>query len=485
MAESSTSARVPSLLRACENCRSRKTRCDKRMPCSSCQTLGTTCQPPQSASGYRPRILISSQYENQIHLIQERLSTIEQSVRDGLSAIELRVHRLSLQNHTPATASDLEQNPTQTETPTTHVLSSAIPLVEGDSPFVRQTIHATETAEATLNSLEPGPTGDAVTRLAALKNTLETNCSPQSYDPCLSRCHTQPLNPDGDLPPTCFVVEVVKKIKDHPPITLVGFSWHDMSLIERLCQQVYLPFEQPSVGSTALLHGFMFFILRDLIEEGNPFAKKYDCLSYLEAFKRRFSSALTTYEVVAVPALENIQALLLGAIRALEEGNISLSWTYISSACTMCLTLGFHRRSIVENDHPAVVKEKLHVFWMLYMSDKNLSYTLGRCSNFRDCDIDCDYFPISTNRRLAPWDLANLVCIKLGTLQSKVYDSLYTATARQLVPDTKTQLVEGFAIELQNIRNQARSVGIGESGHRVLLTSFMQINPSEAYFAEQ
>lgn len=98
----------------------------------------------------------------------------------------------------------------------------------------------------------------------------------------------------------------------HPPFTLVGFSWNDMSRIERLCQSVYLPFQPASPGSTALMHGLIYFILRDLMHDNDPIVEQHDCVSYLNFCEQRFSNSLSTYEVLSIPTLENIQILLLG-----------------------------------------------------------------------------------------------------------------------------------------------------------------------------
>lgn len=124
----------------------------------------------------------------------------------------------------------------------------------------------------------------------------------------------------------------------------------------------------------------------------------------------------------------------------------------------MCHTLGIHRESILRKDHPDVAHQKRLVFWVLHMIEKNLSLTLGRSSNFRDYDIDCDYFSVSSDPRLAPWDLANIACIKVGSVQSRMYDQFYSATAKRQSPDQRAQAAEEIVVEVHRLRDELRSV---------------------------
>lgn len=124
----------------------------------------------------------------------------------------------------------------------------------------------------------------------------------------------------------------------------------------------------------------------------------------------------------------------------------------------MCHTLGIHRESVVRKDPPDVAHQKRLVFWMLHMVEKNLSLTLGRGSNFRDYDIDCDYFSVSPDPRLAPWDLANIACIKVGSVQSRIYDQFYSATAKRQSPDQRAQVAEEIVIEIHRLHDELKSV---------------------------
>lgn len=158
---------------------------------------------------WNPRIWVITLFsEKQIQVIQERLSNIELSIQQRLSAIELSIHGISLQNRNSTGPGSRPDNGVQAETP-----SATVPTAEGDSPFVRQTLQATETAETTASTLRYTPSEDVVAPLASLKSTLDTHYSPRSYDPYLSRCQPTQSTSDKDLPPISFVVDVVKKVK--------------------------------------------------------------------------------------------------------------------------------------------------------------------------------------------------------------------------------------------------------------------------------
>lgn len=116
--------------------------------------------------------------------------------------------------------------------------------------------------------------------------------------------------------------------------------------------------------------------------------------------------------------------------------------------------MGYHRNSELKNDPFPVAEEKRHVFWRLYMVDKNLSLNLGRTSHFQDHDIDCGIFMPSTDSHQYPWDLMAHVIIKFSAVQGRVYDKLYSVSASQSSPEEKLQVMKQLSIELIGVRNE-------------------------------
>jgi hypothetical protein len=146
------------------------------------------------------------------------------------------------------------------------------------------------------------------------------------------------------------------------------------------------------------------------------------------------------------------------AIKAQEECKLSLSWTFLSAAATMCHTLGFHRKSSLAHEDQESADIKRHLFWQLYMLDKNLSLNLGRGSNFPDADIDAEFYTPSTNPAQRPWDLMSLATILFAKLQGQVYDKLYSASAMNSSLEERSRVVDELSSQVNSLRNQLLSV---------------------------
>ncbi|KAF9641547.1 putative c6 transcription factor protein [Lasiodiplodia theobromae] len=459
MSDSSNGAQRNSFLsRACENCRLRKIRCDKAIPCASCKTLGIACQAAARTTEHRPRVVISSQYEKQIELIQQRLASIERSVKDiSLSS--------SSRGVTPAARSspgnDQNSNPRTNLSASTHGSpSTPIAAYEGDSSFGTQTLQAGEAADRTVARVLGGQsTAEVRSALSSLRDSLETHDSnTRVHEAYLSLSAPRAGPPELTLPPVEFVVAIVRRIKVHPPFSLVGYCWRDLQQLEKLCQKIYFPSDSVPTGSQTLMHGILFFTLRDYITENDTALSNWDLAAYAELCEHNFYQCLERYESLVVPTLENIQSLLLAATRAQEQSKLQLVWTYVSAGHSMCQTLGYHRESHLKRDPPELADIKRHAFWSLYMADKNLSLCLGRKSNFQDDDIDVEYFKKSTNPKYRAWDEIVFASINFARVQGEVYDRLYSIGASRAPPEQRLQAVEELAQKMVHLRNELVSV---------------------------
>ena len=86
------------------------------------------------------------------------------------------------------------------------------------------------------------------------------------------------------------------------------------------------------------------------------------------------------------------------------------------------------------------------LFWTVYRMEKGLSLRLGRSSNIRDIDITL------------PFDKEGERHSKLGRIQGKVWDQLYSPTSlAHANTQVRGQIAEGLADELREIINRTHS----------------------------
>ncbi|KAE8375755.1 C6 transcription factor [Aspergillus bertholletiae] len=432
--------------RACDNCRTRKIKCDKAIPCSSCGALGIPCRvagisttSSSSASAPEPRRNESSQYEQRFEALQEQLAVINQTLAQITQAAA------------PGTTGSVSVPESSTHT--------TLPF-EGQSSFHHETLLAKDAALSAISTSHNSGLNDHVSAvLSSLKNSLaEEHSSPNSHPTEMGLpSSSQTSEP---LLPVDLVVAVVRAVKAKPPFFLVSHSWRDLLQVESLCQSIYFPVNPVPAGSLTLLYGLLYYIIRDYLHDGHPELARYDLSSSAKTCERRFYLGLNSYELMADPTIEKIQALLIGIIKAQEEFDIQRCWTYLSLAFNLCQTIGLHRNSTTKGDPSTLAETKRHAFWLLYTIDKNISLNLGFTSHFQDHDIDADLFAPSDHHQYRSWDLMTLVTAEFATIQGRVYDELYSISASRASDEKRLDAIEKLSLDLIAVRDKLLAIDV-------------------------
>lgn len=103
---------------------------------------------------------------------------------------------------------------------------------------------------------------------------------------------------------------------------------------------------------------------------------------------------------------------------------------------TLCQTLGYHR---LDSPKDGLQQMQSDLFWVVYAYEKGLSLRLGRCSGVRDSEV-CS--PRQANQHRS---------IRLGRIQGKAYDQLYSPEGLRTSNTTRYEVANGLAQELQCI----------------------------------
>ena len=82
-------------------------------------------------------------------------------------------------------------------------------------------------------------------------------------------------------------------------------------MIEKLCQRIYFPSEPVPAGSITLMHGLLYFIIRDYLHDDDDALALFDCASYVDLCEQNFRLGLQSHEIIVNPTLEKAQALLI------------------------------------------------------------------------------------------------------------------------------------------------------------------------------
>jgi len=84
-----------------------------------------------------------------------------------------------------------------------------------------------------------------------------------------------------------------------------------------------------------------------------------------------------------------------------------------------------------------------------YVLDKGLALKLGRASAFQDYDILMPSYTISGDVTVDPWRRISMLWFRHAQIQGKVYEKLYSARARALLPEQRLQFAIGLADEVK------------------------------------
>jgi hypothetical protein len=163
--------------------------------------------------------------------------------------------------------------------------------------------------------------------------------------------------------------------------------------------------------------------------------------------------AISQLDVFIPASYENVMAMVLGAACAIEMSKPSLAWVLTAMAAGQSQNLGYHRYQTFQNDDEEERNSKVHLFWMIYMFDKQLSLRLGRASVIQDWDMSLPLITstptpaamaLGSSQMMAYW-------IKVAKLQGQTYEKLFSPAAFLRSPEERIRT----SMNLIDMMNQA------------------------------
>ncbi|OQD65884.1 hypothetical protein PENPOL_c005G07269 [Penicillium polonicum] len=434
--------------RACDRCRKRKIRCDKTFPCSNCRSVGSDCKASNRAARQkRSRVLISSQYEEKIDLIDKKLSRLNRLVESLITDSSVGSMRISL-NHQDNLNSvlapqDMPSRSTPVGSPTSEVITinsqssnnrvgappkeiaSQVTLGEGQSSLKAHSAFAIDFAHYVVGSSQP--LGQSSHEIGKLLDTLH-HIKIASDD---HRFSTKPLFPlvyttaspnheQYDMPPLRAAVRLLREAEE---FIIVNATLNCLASDRVIGQNDTEAYEE---------HNKLVFI----------------CQTNLE-------TALSKLTLYIKPSYEMVLALILGIVYAINVSNTSLAWVLVGTAYQCSHSLGFHTHLDSSDNSSHEPDRKRLLFWAVYFFEKNLSVRLGRSSIITNCDITV----LSLEGR--EMSECHAICyayqtVKLAGLAGRVYEQLYSADALRVTEDTRTHRALELSQELHGYCAEAR-----------------------------
>ncbi|RYP67209.1 hypothetical protein DL771_007371 [Monosporascus sp. 5C6A] len=456
--------------RACDQCRTRKIRCDKESPCSNCRTAQRLCSstgPGQKPKEARQRVLISTQYERKIDQIEERLAGIEHLLRASRSPEAAAAGGASAADLSPVSRQVWTTASSRAPTPSVSVTTDTRSVIydnediesafEGDSSLTAHTAFASEFLEhavgrSSLRNIHP----DMSSALMSLRQMMSMR-NPQRgfHEPRFA--HQKPL-PSGGLrelrmPPINLVVAMLRKTKESSPSTFrLAISFLTVEEFADYCRRVYFATEDFSPCLFIIVNTGLYYLFLEMLESDEGHAAKY--LEYVNMCRDSLETGCANLPMFLSARRENIEALLLGANWAVELAKPTLAWQMTATACNLCQTLGYHRASTYKDDPSDGRETRPLLFWTVYQLEKGLALRLGRASTIQDFDItlprDVLELPLGPEWRgiFNSW-------IKVAEIHGNIYEKLYSPAALAQPEPERVAAAWGLAEELNILVAQA------------------------------
>ncbi|KAF1815338.1 hypothetical protein P152DRAFT_455055 [Eremomyces bilateralis CBS 781.70] len=442
------------LQRACDNCKNRKVRCDKALPCSNCKASGTECRTTVEQREPRQRILISAHYEKKIDSLEEKLNRIEgllQSLVDSSSTRKSNKSQAGTGYLTP-TQSSSNLTPNAQPSPEKPVEYGGQLSVNANS-IIAQNFLKDAVASSPYTSQNPEMTA----ALYNLQQIVERQRQPQ-IRPFLGKIANVGISRE-ELPPIDLVLEILRRLQRTLSFAfLCCFPHMSIPVFVEKCKAVYFDPFMVDVATSVIVHGGLAYLCKEQAWMTNDPIEKETFEKCITQFRANFQKSLNEMPLNMPATGEYIDALLIASSDSMENGRVNQTWTYNSAAVRLCMMLGYHRASTMTDDSIEVRATKHIAFWSAYITDKSLSLRLGRPPAIQDFDVDITppvRFGIPEKDiwidKIGFW-------VKMSNIEGRVYEELYSPRALKQSTDRRIGTAVQLAQDLEQVGLEATTI---------------------------
>ncbi|KAF8798672.1 hypothetical protein BYT27DRAFT_7203268 [Phlegmacium glaucopus] len=402
---------------SCAECRRLKIKCDKQIPCQSCQRRGCSALCPNGslATGQGTRFVLAA--TEHLHRRISKLSGRIRQLEDALAALHAK-H--STEVH-PLLHEDLMQTDERDESdiPADDSMGQA-----GQTGQTGDAIDAFGTLSISENGISRffGPTGGSESLLLANLDLNSPDCphtpdslrdtkSPSTVGDLSLFSQSFPFTPMGQ---SADVQEVVESHLPSYERTLAlcetyfeQVAWNfrgvtRMQVIDDMLPVIYnrqpAPFGEDYSGPHDLALLFVVMAIGALVgqEPSKALGEHYHQISRV---------AISLQPVLEKPSIVTIQTLHLMSIYNAMSGSdlksetsMEMTWSLVTLASHLSQTIGLHRDSARWGLTPKMVQRRRILFWDLFVSDVWQSLNTGRPPSFSLAYTDCSFPQYDTGK---------------------------------------------------------------------------------------
>ncbi|KAM0278254.1 hypothetical protein ACHAQH_005267 [Verticillium albo-atrum] len=364
---------------ACDNCKHRKTKCDRAIPCSSCLTANLTCRATRIKPEKRQRVLISARYDEALESVDTRL----QEVLSTVTALQRDVQRQpgpAVQGQPGLQrAADFPSGVPADILPGTSVIEG----YKGQPSFEAQVRQMAGTLGAmTINPMSQVAETDVETSLA-VQQILDSCATPGAVPVEANRANLQPFFEkypefaNHILPPSDAVLKMLRLAQRDKQWFFVDVGIFDEVEFTEMCKLVFFATDPYNLSTWSIVNTGLFYMFLGLKPD------RYHELGLSDSevghiiglLARNTETSVDSFQVCTEPDVKTCQALALLGTFCMKSGQLSKAWRLISAAARMSIDLGFHRIPLSVRGSQETLK-RWHIFCMAYDEFDGMSWWL-------------------------------------------------------------------------------------------------------------
>ncbi|KAH8997102.1 fungal-specific transcription factor domain-containing protein [Lactarius hatsudake] len=403
---------------SCAECRRLKIKCDKQIPCQSCQKRGcvTLCPNGHLSTGPGTRFVIAA--TEHLHRRIDRMGDRIRELEDALAVLQMsrssEPHPLLCGGSLLVDTDKPDEQPQESEDEGLDEITKSFGTLTVSDRGLSRFFGSTGGSDLLLLEND-----DSV---GSPSQTTEGNSSRPSLPLHLQRfSHSFPFIPPGT------VKQHINTIKDFLPpwdhalamaeSYLANATWFFRSvtrqqLINEMLPAIYgerAAYADGCSGPHDLALLFGVFALGSVMDPSLP---NSTAESEGKHYHQLVLAALCQQPVLVKPSVVTIQTLHISAVYSAMlggdvnggESTLESTWSLVAVACHLAQTIGLHRDPARWVSDPRIVQRRRMVFWNLFFADSWQALHTGRPPSFNRAFIDCNFPQEDVPPNLDPGD---------------------------------------------------------------------------------
>ncbi|KAI1166686.1 hypothetical protein F5B18DRAFT_605343 [Nemania serpens] len=438
---------------ACDNCKTRKTRCDRRSPCACCVTLDVACRTTNRAGEKRQRVILSTKYEDAVQDVGRQLT----NVREMLQVL------ISNKDTEPSYRAQGTSRDAGVYTPQS-MIDEQVPALEsvqegyhGDSSFTSLAHQIKTTLEATLLPSELD---------FPLSVSLEDTGGQGMNEDTAATPHPT-IHPTDvglgtiSLPPNEIVLKLLRLVKTKEQRFFVDMPLFDQDEFITMCRDIYFPTEPISLWTWICVNVGLYSLFSDIGTREvscRRLGTTVDAMrGHTKILRANAEAALRSLRMCSEPSTESCRALAVLANFYVRQGHSTIAWRLISGAARAALDLGLHR--LPSEADVGRIPRAVGLFWHIYTWEKGLAMTCGKSPTIRHSDVTSGLHLLArpVNR---PGELNTLygAFVDMAIVMGEIQECLFSVMAQESSQQIRLQHVRRLASHLREIRDAVKMI---------------------------